>query len=175
MNHKPVVALYVDGGVILKNPSPIAGTWAYVLVDIEDQRVLKKGSGVMIPAEWGLDVITNNQSEMWAMLKGLAVLPDNVPSNVCPDSQTTLGRCFWGHRWTNVPPDMHTEFHTQRARLDENWKNIKGILHAGHPTIDQLAKGIGRNGLPVSKWNCLCDRMCTQAGEAYLDSLKVRL
>lgn len=39
-----IIAVYADGGVILKNPSAIGGTWAFCGVDAEGNRVIE-GSG----------------------------------------------------------------------------------------------------------------------------------
>lgn len=161
------LTLYTDGGVIQRNPSPIAGTWAFVLV--AENGSIEKNSGVILPSEWGLTEITNNQTEMYAMLMGLCAVSESEEGVVvCPDSMVTLGRCFLGYRWKNIPPAMHEIYQRERKRLDRYWSTYKTILLAGHPTRAQLATGFGKHGYPVSEYNVMCDQMCREAGEKYL-------
>lgn len=151
--------LYVDGGVIGRNPSEIGGTWGARLV--YGNEVVKEESGTITPQQAGLPEITNNLSEMAALLKGLRMLPDDWCGVIYTDSQITLGRAAWGWRWHGIPDWMYRAFGLQTARL-KHWGEIRFVLLAGHPTKAQLAAGVGRNDLPVSIHNVAVDRLCNE-------------
>lgn len=157
--------LYVDGGVIGKNPSSIGGTWAARLV--MNGTVIREASGVITPAEAGLPAITNNLTEMLALVSGLEMIP-NTTWTIYSDSQVTLGRAFDGWKWSNIPPWLHERYRVQRTALD--WSKLSYVLLAGHPIQAQLAAGVGRHGLPVSIHNVWCDKACREAGSALLIS-----
>lgn len=152
--------LYADGGVISRNPSKIGGTWACRL--LSNGQVVHEGSGVITPAEAGTPAITNNLTEMLALLEGLKQLPADWTGTIYSDSQVTLGRVFEGWKWSNIPPWMHRLFQAQRARL-VNWSAISYALLDGHPTSAQLAAGVGKRGHPVSEHNVWCDKACGEA------------
>lgn len=160
-------SLYCDGGVIGANPSKVGGTWAFCIVDAGER--IMSGSSVFAPTD-ELPAITNNFTEMLALINGLRALPDGWAGTVYSDSQITLGRAFDGWKWTNIPDWLHREYQVERARLD--WKNIKHILVQGHPTKAELAAGIGSRGYPVSEFNVWCDKACGDAGRWYLDLVK---
>jgi ribonuclease HI len=162
--------LYVDGGVIARNPSPIGGTWAVRL--IENGQVCQERSGIIIPQDAGLPEITNNLTEMLALLRGLECLPDSWIGVIFSDSQVTLGRVFDGWKWQNIPLWMHHQFQAQRRRL-VYWDRIGHVLLDGHPTKAQLAAGIGKRGHLVSEHNIWCDWACGQQAKQYLASLQV--
>lgn len=163
--------LYTDGGVIDKNPSPIGGTWAWVLVDKDNETVIDSKSGAFQPGVFRMypngpryETVSNNVTEMVAMLKGLRAVPLNTPFIVYCDSMITLGRIFRKWRWRGMPPLIEKVWFasiTEKMNLDK----IKNIQLAGHPTEAQLASGVGRHGYVVSKWNVLCDLRCREAGE----------
>lgn len=160
------LCLYCDGGVIRKNPSPYGGTWAFVLV-VNDITVMNKDKGVMFPAIFQQHFITNNQSEMYALLRGLAFLPPDLREiTIASDSYVTLGRAFHGFKWANIPQSMHEMYQNERARLI-HWDTFHPVLLDGHPTQAQLQAGIGKRGGPVSRWNVMCDQMCREAGEEH--------
>lgn len=162
-----ITELYVDGGVIGSNPSAIGGTYAVRLV-YDDGHVYGY-SGAVSATEMHGDV-TNNQTEMLALLMGLRYLPDDFKGTVYSDSMVTLGRAFLGWKWTRVPGWMHRFYRDQRRRLI-NWDQIKWVLLDGHPTKAQLAAGIGKRGHPVSEHNVWCDRACTEAGQRFLEEI----
>jgi ribonuclease HI len=149
--------LYCDGGVVQVNPSPIGGTWAARLV--EDGQVKRMQGGIITPAQAQMPTISNNLTEMLALVRGLALLPEDWRGTVFSDSQITLGRAFLGWKWTNTPAWLYEEFGKQTTRL-VHWDQIHYVLLAGHPTRAQLAAGIGRHGYPVSEHNVWCDKMC---------------
>jgi ribonuclease HI len=164
--------LFADGGVIIKNPSPVGGTWAWV--QVVNGMAVKADSGV-IPASKTWPTVSNNYTEMAALLYGLYSLRSDWCGRVCSDSQITLGRLFWGWKWTNLPGWMHDMYQVQRARLT-SWDLFQAVLLDGHPTADQLKAGVGKRGSPVSEHNVWCDRACGEAAKTYLrlqEKLKV--
>lgn len=163
-------ALYADGGVIGGNPSEIGGTWAWRHVGLDGE--INSGSGVIAPREAGLAVVTNNLTEMLAVLKGLQALPDGWQGVVYSDSNVTLGRVFRGWKWANIPTWVHDLYRQQVERLA--WSSIDFVLLAGHPTAAQLAAGTGRHGYPVSEHNVWCDKACRRAGEHFLAEMETR-
>jgi ribonuclease HI len=163
---KRITALYADGGVIEKNPSPIGGTWAWIQVDENDQQICHE-SWAITPAEMRTDVVTNNQTELLALLYGLERLPADFCGTVLSDSNNSLGRLFHGWKWNNIPQWMHERYRRVRKHL-VHWDAIKPVLLDGHPTKAQLAAGIGKRGHPVSIFNVQCDKLCGEAAEKFL-------
>lgn len=155
--------LFADGGVIEKNPSRMGGTWAWIQVGEDDNQVAC-GYGVITPAEARMETVSNNLTELLALLYGLERLPVEFRGIVASDSQVSLGRLFMGWQWKNIPPWMHEKYQDARKRLPF-WNDIQYVLLDGHPTRAQLAAGVGKRGHPVSRWNVLCDKLCSQAAE----------
>lgn len=155
--------LYVDGGVITHNPSPFGGTWAFIIVK-PDRSIYQSGYGAFRPGVFGLDTVTNNQTEMYAMLRGLARLPAQDNSLIFSDSNVTLGRVNLGWKWSNLPAVFHEMYRLERLRL-VNWPNYFFTLLDGHPTAAQLESRRGKRGNPVSVYNKWCDEKCRKAGK----------
>ena len=158
------IAIYCDGGVIASNPSSIGGTYAVRYI-YADGRM--EGAGYVLSAKENGGPVTNNQTEMMAVLAGLQFVPNDWAGTIYSDSAVTLGRIFLGWKWNNIPQFIHRIFQLQRQRL-ENWEKIKHVQLDGHPTKAQLVSGIGKRGNPVSEHNVWCDEACRQAGELYL-------
>jgi len=158
--------LYTDGGVIGKNPSPYGGTWACVLTF--NDRKLWEYSGYITPdqVDFPKNVVTNNQTELFAVLEGLSYLLHNHVVQICSDSNVTLGRVFRGSSFNNIPDWMISCLDVQIKRLI-HWKKFSYQLMNGHPTQKELEAGIGKRGYPVSKWNVLCDKLCQEQAEEY--------
>lgn len=114
--------------------------------------------------------VTNNQTEMLALIVGLEQLPAGFRGTIYSDSQVTLGRVFMGWKWKNIPGWMHRRYQKQRARLLD-WDEIKYVLLDGHPTKAQLQAGRGKRGHPVSEHNVWCDEACRKAGEAFMQQV----
>jgi ribonuclease HI len=142
-----IIALYVDGGVIGSNPSMIGGTYAWRVVSDDHDPI---GYARVITTQEMGGPITNNQTEMLAMLQGLQRLPNSFDGAIYCDSQVTLGRAFRGWKWTNIPSWMHLVYTLQRKRL-VNWSDIKYL---------QLEKTNEH-----AKW---CDQACQLAGDAFM-------
>lgn len=159
--------LYCDGGVIGANPSDVGGTWAFRIIESRppEDAVITEASGLITPDE-NLPAITNNLTEMLALVRGLQALPEGWAGTVYSDSQITLGRAFMGWKWKNIPAWLHHEYQQARARL--NWQNIRWVLLSGHPTRAELANGISKSGRPVSAHNVWCDMACGKVAEEYV-------
>lgn len=162
-----IVSLYCDGGVIGSNPSAIGGTYAWRL--IWDDGTTSGVGKVLLPQDVG-GPVTNNQTEMMALLEGLRRLPDYFVGTIYTDSQVTLGRVFQGWKWKNIPAWMHKQYQEQRARFTY-WEDIKYVLLDGHPTKQQLQAGVGKRGSPVSEHNVWCDHECQRVGHEFLTNI----
>ena len=168
--------LYADGGCIGSNPSPIGGTWAYVLIHNDGETILKQDSGVITAEEMECPC-TNNQMEFYAILRGMINANPNRLKMVCSDSNITLGRFFKGWSITNIPTWMLKSFREMKLLYNTNpftgAIKMKYTLIDGHPTKDQLENGFGKRGHITSKFNVLCDQMCNDAGIKYLKKVEV--
>ena len=165
--------LYADGGVIQKNPSPIGGTWAWCLV--QNDEVINKDWGIIVPTDvvtFPDNQVTNNQTELFAIVQGLSQLPDDSVVEICSDSNVSLGRVFRGSSFSNIPFWLKTSLEMQQSRL-KMWKDFSYTLLDGHPTKAHLASGFGKRGHPVSKWNVECDRLCNLASSNHLEWVAV--
>ena len=160
-------SVYADGGVIGSNPSEIGGTYAYRLIEENGKEVHYIDKAFVLTAHKNGGLVTNNQTEMLAVLSALEQVPDDWAGTLYSDSQVTLGRVFMGWKWANVPKFMHEKYKALRARLSR-FEDIRFILLDGHPTKAQLLAGKGKRGRPVSEHNVWCDHACTEAGELYL-------
>lgn len=159
--------LFCDGGVIRKNPSTIGGMWAFRL--LEDNEVIREHASIVFPAHIGLDAVSNNLTEMLALINGLEALPRDWKGTIYSDSQVTLGRAFMGWKWNGIPEPIKERFRLARLRL-VYWdtEEISYVLLAGHPTRAQLAAGTGHSGLPVNIHNIWCDKACNMLAEQFL-------
>lgn len=169
-----VIAVYADGGVIRVNPSPIAGMWATCHIDAGGARVWS-ASGLVLaePGDPYLSMVTNNQTELRALLAGLEALPDGWSGRVCTDSEVTIRRFRDDARLAGIPLEWRKRLAYVLGRLGA----LTYVLLDGHPTRAQLARqdelgewaaGVGKSGGPVSKWNQWCDQECTRIGREYL-------
>lgn len=152
------IALYADGGVINANPSPLGGTWAYCLVNGSGERVFER-AGVVTPVMAQLPAITNNLTELLALVRGLEELPYGWNGTVYSDSWVSLQRVFLAAKLNNVPDWLVIRL--QRVQKSGKLGNVRYTLLDGHPTRVQLAAGIGKRGNPVSIHNVWCDQACT--------------
>lgn len=160
--------LYVDGGVININPSPIGGTWAARL--IENSQVIWGTGGTITPEQARMPAVSNNLTEMLALVRGMELLPWDWRGTIYSDSQVTLGRAFLGWKWNNIPHWLYDAFGNQTARL-VHWKQIHYVLLDGHPTKAQLEAGVGKRGHPVSAHNVWCDLACGESARRFLEKL----
>jgi ribonuclease HI len=158
----PPCEIFCDGGVVGRNPSIIGGTWAYCWVDKNGERVLKK-SGVVTPSDIGLPAVTNNLTELLAVMKGLESVEEGWKGDVYTDSKVTLLRITTSKSFKGIPVSIiNNILHLRRTRVYE------AILLSGHPTKEHLAKGIGKRGTPVSVHNVWCDEQCQRLAREFL-------
>jgi ribonuclease HI len=150
--------LYCDGGVIGRNPSAEGGVWAWCRVEGETR--VAEGSGVVRPAELGVAEVTNNNTELLALLEGIEALPEGqCVVRVNSDSQIALGWVFSGWSQEKIPAGLRERLNALRS--SGRLAGLSWRLLQGHPTKADLAAGIGaKRGLPVSPWNVWCDKTC---------------
>lgn len=163
-----IVAVYTDGGVIKKNPSPFGGTWAWCGVDKDGNRIVEKSGSV--PAT-ETRTVSNNHTEQIAIVKALEFLPDNWNGTVYSDSMVALGRVFdsWSER--NLPKNISMRSKAAVARLGK----IDRVLLQGHPTKADLECGIGKKrNLPVSIHNVWCDKACGLEAKKFIENLEIQ-
>jgi ribonuclease HI len=158
--------LYVDGGVIGKNPSAHGGTFAWCLV--QNNQVKTSGSGIILPVEFeGFQKISNNVSELVAALEGLQatlIIQPEWEGTLWTDSLVTLRRLLGSQSFKGVPVALRTMcLELRRAR---KWT---ARLLAGHPSRKMLSSGFNERGTPVSTWNVWCDKECQRLSRQYLD------
>jgi ribonuclease HI len=164
-----IAAIYADGGVIKKNPSPIGGTWAWCAVNSAGERIIEK-SGV-VPAS-ATRTVSNNHTEQIAITLALEAMPEGWSGVVYSDSMIALGRVFKGWRENNLPANISARSKKAVARLGA----VETVLLQGHPTKEDLKNGFGKKrGLPVSIHNVWCDKACGKEAEKYLASLKEKV
>jgi ribonuclease HI len=160
--HGPPVAVYADGGVIESNPSTFGGTWAFCQVDASGQRILER-SGVIPFASVGWP-ITNNFSELTALIEALESLPDGWSGLVHSDSQVSLGRLFKGWALRGIPVELFQRATNAIARLG----SLQPVRLDGHPTVEQLRAGVGKRGGPVSIHQVWCDTACNTEARRFM-------
>jgi len=154
-----IAALYTDGGLILGNPSPFGGTWAYCQVDEHNERI-ESGSA------WGMVYLhqfpgwpmTNNVTEMAAVIRGLESLPLRWQGTIYCDSKITIERVSEGASMEGIPDAMIQRLALACRRVC--MPRIQWIHVAGHPTRAELAAGVSVEGVPVSRHNVWCDTQC---------------
>jgi ribonuclease HI len=157
-----IAAIYCDGGVIAKNPSPYGGTWAWVAVDAAGELV-RQDSGT-IDARG----ITNNVTEFVAAIYALEAVPQGWSGTLYSDSQVTLGRLFHGWALGGLGVRLINRGSAVLKRLGK----VEPVLLQGHPTKADLEAGIDKKrGLPVSRFNQLCDQECQRLARRYLQQL----
>ena len=154
----PIVGLYTDGGVIGQNPSLIGGTWAWCLVDASGE-MRRHAVGWLTPAELDAEAVTNNHTELLALVLGLEALDADFAGTVYSDSWVSLQRVFRAAKLNNVPQWLVERL--QILQKSGRLANLDYTLLDGHPTRAQLEAGIGKRGHPVSKWNVWCDQQCS--------------
>jgi len=184
MINKPI-AMYADGGVIEKNPSPIGGTFAVRIIHADN--TTEQHSGIILPKHGMRGFVSNNISELAAVVCGLSKLPDLWRGIIYSDSWVTLQRVFHGAKMNNVPEWLEDKMlqEMQRLEIPRFWERLtyqeqlkrherRGITYVlldGHPTKAQLAEGIGKRGNPVSEHNVWCDKECQRLAREYKGSV----
>lgn len=159
--------IFCDGGVIQVNPSPLGGTWAFVHVVDGVRR--HEASGTVTPADVGLTHVTNNLTELLAVVLALEYLPRGWTGELFSDSGVTLAR-FRNRRakMNGIPVELQCRLRTNQERLGA----IATTLLGGHPTRLELLRGQRSDGTPVSVYNMRCDDLCKQRAAEFLQKLR---
>jgi ribonuclease HI len=165
--------LFTDGGIRGCNPSPLGGSWCWVLV--AGGLPVREASGFVTPADVGLPTVTNNVTELLAAIRALEAAPDGWSGTLYTDSKITLYRVDQRRkgqkpaRMAGVPAWMRDALQTAKSRLGAYRVSLLG----GHPTAHELNRGCREDGLPVSMWNVHCDRVCRRLAEEGLSKSTV--
>ncbi|RYX82216.1 hypothetical protein EON83_20350 [bacterium] len=171
---KNTASIYADGGVIGRNPSEDGGTYAFWFLDGDGNEIYADG-GYVLPANgnapeganwWKCEhtSITNNVTELAAVVFALQQLPAGFKGTLHSDSYVTLCRMKNAKpRWVGVPDELKAATLIEKERHPE----ITYVLLDGHPNKDQLAAGIGKRGNPCSAWNVACDKRCGELAKAF--------
>lgn len=149
-----ITHVYTDGGVVGKNPSEFGGTWAFVAVNANDEKVFARSGFHKTEGQ----PTTNNHTELIACIEAMEAMPKGWSGTLVSDSKVTLGRIFDGWRMKNVPIEYELRMRAAKSKLG----NINGVHVDGHATKKHLEEGIGKRGNPVSKWNNVVDELCNK-------------
>jgi hypothetical protein len=171
---------FSDGGVLLRNPSPIGGTWAIRLVSAAGECVAS-AAGIILtrqeilscpssyePFVHDVDEVENNSTEAHAIAEALSRLPDGWSGTFCSDSENALGWAFGNVPLRSVMRATRDLYLRHRRRLG----SIKPVLLAGHPSEREIQAGYKINqrsgrSYPVSVHNRECDRACSALADTY--------
>lgn len=166
--------LYTDGGVIGASRSEVGGTWAFLRTrhvpasacEEAGEVEIARASGFLSPGQVGESTVTNNNAELVALCAGILSLPDGWEGRINADSNVALGWVFRGWKTDSIPGGLLPYLGKAKAKL----RRIRAAyrLLDGHPTKDQLARGYGKRGNPVSRFNQACDQECNRVKGEYL-------
>jgi len=157
-----IAEVYCDGATIGYNPSRVGGAWASCWVDADGKRVRSR-SGKVTPDSDNLDVITCNYAELLAAVNALCDLPDGWAGTIYTDSEVTYWRIRQSPRQSalnGITALLAARLANVKARLG----NYRTVVVKGHPTTDELRRGVSRKGRPVSVHNVHCDKLCVALG-----------
>jgi len=115
--------------------------------------------GYITPADLGMPAVSNNHTELLALVLGLEALPAGWTGTVYSDSWVSLQRVFLAAKLANVPPWLVERLQT--LQKSGALKQMTYTLLDGHPTRAELAAGIGKRGHMVSEHNVWCDQQCS--------------
>lgn len=152
-----IIAVYSDGGLVIRNPSPYGGAWAWCGVN-EENLIVESKSGLLVPEKLGIAEISNNTAEFCAMARALRAMPKGWSGTAYSDSELTLNRIFGN--WDagkGLPEGWMKAARKNLKRLGK----ITPVLLSGHPTRQELLNGVcKRRGRQVSGFNVWCDEEC---------------
>ncbi len=162
---KAPTRIYTDGSTIGRNPSTTGGTWAFCWVDENGER-FGEASGVVVPADMGKPVVTNNDMEFLAALLALENVFEGWAGTLWTDSKVTRSRILGGRK--SHPPAIFLE---RLAAVKGRLGFFAVLMLAGHPTQADLKRGTNWLGVPVSEHNCFCDALCQEESARHLGRL----
>lgn len=155
-----VKAIYTDGGVVGRNPSPIGGTFAWCHVDRHGLR-LATNAGILKPEPALVHAISSNVMELYALIECLLALPAEWYGVVGCDSMITIGRVFDSWQLAQIPNWLIARLGQALRHVDI--EKCKPVLLAGHPTQGELDVGFSKKRqLAVSIHNVWCDAECNE-------------
>ncbi len=174
------VWVYADGGMIGPGNPSIGGTIAYRVV-VDGEVVVETARVFGIGKE-----ITNNVSEMYAALMGIAAagsstILEGFPSlslaliqsmpegsvRLVSDSAVALGRLTGWYRKMDGLPEEFVRLVAYARRVLSAAYQVKG-----HPSNKRLLEGVSKCGAAVSAHQHWCDVSAKAAGEEYLSKTK---
>lgn len=156
---QPVAAIYADGGVVEKNPSSVAGTWAWCHV-AKGGEMIRRDAGYILPSlihdycslpdvtSGSVDpfMVTSNLTEFYALLMALEALPESWSGAIYTDNQNAKRRL---ETWFSdpeylpkiggIPIGIATRMTEALGRC--NYAACTFHLLAGHPSKEDLARG----------------------------------
>ena len=162
MNHLLPSQIFVDGGIIGRNPSKIGGTFCWIWIGSDNQPI-KSGWGIITPEDLGVPKITNNMTELIAAVRALTSVPPDWAGTLYTDSKVTRIRLTFGEKFKNIPQCIRQK--VLNLRRNRRWKVVQV---AGHPTQEDLLAGfrVGTT-LPVSIHNVSCDLKCQELAKEF--------
>ncbi len=157
--------LFTDGGTVKKNPSLLGGTWAWCLVSGDE--VVTQASGVVTPDDFESVVVTSNDAELFAAIRGLQFMGKEFQGGWegewWTDSKVTL------YRLSTSDIGRVPAWAQRQAAILRKRRTWTTVLCAGHSTRNEILLGYReRNKLPCSVWNTYVDEMCQQAAWDFL-------
>lgn len=157
-------AAYCDGGLILANPSPWGGAWAYRQVD-QFGLLYAQESGLVVMEDYPElhGRLTNNQIEYRALVACLVALPAGWNGPVYSDSRNALRAVFRPDDPSWVPRPWMGMARRAKARLGQ----LTPLHVGGHPTRNDLRRGYSMKGHLVSEHQHWCDRECVRIIHLY--------
>lgn len=156
--------LCCDGGVLGMNPSRYGGMIACRLIEADGEAVFSL-SRLVFPAEIGLPKVTNNVTELMAVLLGMDQLPDHWSGCILTDSQVTYYRIHprKKSKFSGVPVPIIQQLDRHKSRLGR----YQIELVKGHPQAEDLRRGTDRLGRKVHADQHWCDEECNRLAEAF--------
>lgn len=161
-----MITVACDGGLVGTNPSKLGGSYAWIHIG-ESGNSVAHASGIVTPEFLRITPVTNNHTELIAMLFAIENLPEGWSGAVLCDSYVTIRRVFYGGTMKNVPGWLVERVGAVMRRIDR--VKCRPVLLDGHPTKDELARGRGKRGHMVSPFNVFCDRACQARAREFFE------
>lgn len=154
-DQKPEVILYTDGACS-GNPGP--GGWGFILRHPKTGKELVKSGG--------LEMTTNNQMELIAVIEGLSILKRPTYVEIVSDSAYVLnGLSSWMQNWKKNNWRRKTKSGWEPVKNVELWQKLDHLM-----TIHELkfTKIKGHSGHPENEQ---CDSLAVQESKKFLKEL----
>jgi hypothetical protein len=139
-------------------------------VDVDDE-VLAEDAGLLLPHHLDVKRITNNDSELYALVRALEACPDGADVSAYSDSQCTLMRMARIARGQAPTKTMNQELYDRAEAALSRLGEVCFVHVKGHPTRSDLERGRTSKGRLVSRHQVRCDDLCTEKAQEYMDTL----